>query len=152
MTCHSRVGQNFWNLINIISLKLSSVLDYSTTQKHKDLVHRTYVHIALSTYIIQRKFWKIQRKISKVSILTFKDVKPPHRLYNGISLHSWCPDASFDTHIAISRHDKSWMLNMSFMSKMPKKPCLRLMPSDICYIYLWQYGCQKMRRDLRNAG
>ena len=114
-----RVAQNFWNLINIISPELLSVLDHSKTQKHKDLVHRTDVHIALSTYIIQRKFWKIQRKILKVSILTFYDIIPPHGLFNGTNLHSWGPDTSFDTHMAISMYDICWMAfasNMAFLA------------------------------------
>ena len=42
----------------------------------------------LAPYIIQRKFQKIQRKILKVSILKFQDVKPIHKLFNGIGLHS----------------------------------------------------------------
>ena len=52
-------GPYFYKMkLNIFSPELLSVLDYSTTQKHKDLLHRTDVHIALSTYIMQRKFWK----------------------------------------------------------------------------------------------
>ena len=58
-------------------------------------------HPPLAPYIIQRKFLKIQRKISKVSILKFWAVKLFGKLFNGIGLHSWGPDASFDTHIAI---------------------------------------------------
>ena len=41
----------------------------------------------------------------KVSILKFQDVKTIHKLFNGIGLHSCGPDASFDTHIAISIYD-----------------------------------------------
>ena len=44
--------------------------------------------LPLGPFIIQRKFRKIQRKILKVSILKFQDVKPIHQLFNGIGLHS----------------------------------------------------------------
>ena len=60
-------------------------------------------------------------------------------------------NASFDTNIAISRHDKCRMPYVSFMSKMPKIPYLTHILSDPYHIYIWQYGCQKMRQDLRNA-
>ena len=65
-------------------------------------------------------FKKIQRKIMKSSILRFWAVKPIHKLLNGICLHSLGPNASFETHIAISRHDKCRMPSASFMSKCQK--------------------------------
>ena len=77
---------------------------------------------------------KIQRKILKVSILKFWAVKPIQKWFYGIGLHSWGPDASFDTHIAISRHYKCQKLKSSFMSKMPKRPYLTHMPSDTCHL------------------
>ena len=51
----------------------------------------------------------MQRKILKVSIFTFQDIKRIQKLFNGIGLHSRGPDASFDTHIAISIYDISQM-------------------------------------------
>ena len=54
-----------------------------------------HIHLAQASYIIQRKFQKIQRKISKVRILKISAVKLIHKLFNGICLHSWGPDASF---------------------------------------------------------
>ena len=58
-------------------------------------------HPPLAPYIIQRIFQKIQRKISKVSILIFCAIKPIHKLFNGICLHSSCPNASFDTYVYV---------------------------------------------------
>ena len=46
------------------------------------------IHLALTNLIIQTKFEKIQGKISKVIILTFLAVKPIHKLFNSIGLHS----------------------------------------------------------------
>ena len=120
-------------------------------QKHQQKFLGMLFHFAQSISKIQRKFQKIQRKNVKVSILPFWALKPIQNLFNGIGLHSWGPDASFDTHIAISIHYKCQMPNASFMSKMPKMPYLTHIPSDSCHIYTWQYGCQKMRQDLRNA-
>ena len=91
---------------------------------------------------------KIQRKMSKVSILKFWAVKLIKKVFNGISLHSWGPDASFDTHIAISRHYKSGVSNASFMSKMPKMPYLTPMPSDICHILYGNMGVKRCARTL----
>ena len=54
-----------------------------------------------SPYIIQRKFKKIQRKIMSGSVLAFSEIKSMKRLVTGIVLHSWGPDASFDTHVDI---------------------------------------------------
>ena len=105
----------------------------------------------LAPYIIQRKFQKIQRKMSKVRILKFWAGKLINKLFKVIGVHSWGPDASFDTHIAISRHYKCPVTNVSFMSKMPKMPYLTQMPSNTCHPEIWQYGCQKMRQDLRNT-
>ena len=75
---------------------------------------------ALAPYIIQRKFQNIQRKISKVSILNFLAFEPIYKWFYAIDLHSWSPDASFDTHIAMSRHDRCGMPDASFMSKIAK--------------------------------
>ena len=69
-----------------------------------------------SLYIIQRKIQKIQRKIMSVSVLAFSAIKSIKRLMTGIVLHSWGPDASFDTHIAIIRHFECQMPDVSFMS------------------------------------
>ena len=69
----------------------------------------------------------------KSSILRFWVVKPIHKLINHICLHSLGPNASFDTHIAISRHDLCQMPNVSFMSKMPKMPFLAHLPFDTCH-------------------
>ena len=44
--------------------------------------------------------------------------------------------------------------NMAFMSNMAFFAFLTWMThlaSDICYVWIWQYGCQKMRLNLRNA-
>ena len=92
----------------------SSCFDRGKTKSTSSLKHKSEVwqkrlfsflplifHPPLAPYIIQRKFLKIQRKISKVSILKFWAVKLFGKLFNGIGLHSWGPDASFDTHIAI---------------------------------------------------
>ena len=67
-----------------------------------------------ASYIIQRKFQKIQRKILKVSILKFQDVKPIQKLFNGNGLHIRGPDASFDTNIAISQ--MAYASNMAFLT------------------------------------
>ena len=75
--------------------------------------------IAQFLYIIQRKFQKIQRKISKISILKVLAVKPNRNLFNAIGVQSIRPYASFDTHIAISKSDKRQMayaLNMAFLA------------------------------------
>ena len=93
---------------------------------------------ALASYIIQRKFQNIQRKILKVSILIFLAFKPIYKWFYAIDLHSWSPDASFDTHIAMSRHDRCWMTDASFMSKMPKMSYLTHIPSNTCHILIWQ--------------
>ena len=114
----------------------------------KTLCLKLPVGIAQFHYIIQRKFQKIQRKMSKVSIFPFEAIKPIHKLFYGIILHSWGYNATFDTHIAISRHDICQMPYVSFMSKMPKMPYFRHMAFDVCHIQIWQYGCQKMRKDL----
>ena len=109
-------------------------------------IFRVFGHHLLSPrsrYIIQRKFQKIQRKISKVSILKFAAIKLIKKLFNGISLHSWGPDASFDTHIAISRHCKCRVPNVSFMSKMPKMPYLTPMPSNMCHILYGNMGAKR---------
>ena len=89
-------------------------------------------HISLpsSPLYHTKEILKIQRKISKVSILTFWAFKLTQNLLSGICLHFWAPDAFFDTHIAISRHYKCQKPNVSFMSKMPKRPYLTQMPSD----------------------
>ena len=50
-----------------------------------------------------------------------------------IGLYSWGSDASFNTHVAISKHYKCWMANASFMSKMPKMPYLTHMLLDTCH-------------------
>ena len=63
-------------------------------------------HPPLAPYIIQRKFQKIHGKILKVSFYKFWAVKLIHKLFSVIGLHSWSSDASFDTHITISRHHK----------------------------------------------
>ena len=89
---------------------------------------------ALAPYIIQRKFQNIQRKISKVSILNFLAFKPIYKWFYAIDLHSWSPDASFDTHIAMSRHDRCRMPDASFMSIMPKMSYLMHIPSNTCHI------------------
>ena len=65
-----------------------NVPDQSTVEKHKDWHSRLNIHIALANLIIQRKFEKIQGKISKVIILKFLAVKPIHKLFNGIGLQS----------------------------------------------------------------
>ena len=72
-----------------------------------------------ASYIIQRKFQNIQRKILKVSILKFLALKNIQKLFNGIGLHSCGPDASFDTHIAIYIFDmcrKAYASNMAFLA------------------------------------
>ena len=92
---------------------------------------------ALAPYIIQRKFQNIQRKISKVSILNFLAFKPIYKWFYAIDLHSWSPDASFDTHIAMSRHDRCRMPDASFMSKMPKMTYLMHMPYYISNMAIW---------------
>ena len=69
-----------------------------------------------SPYIIQRKFKKIQRNIMSVSVLAFSAIKSIKRLVTGIVLHSLGPNASFDTHIVLSRHFECQMLDVSFMS------------------------------------
>ena len=71
--------------------------------------------MAQTISIIQRKSWKIQRKISNVSILIFQACKSVHELLRGIGLHFWDPDASFDTHIAIYRCDMGQIVNTSNM-------------------------------------
>ena len=55
----------------------------------------------------------MQRKMLKVSILKFQDVKPIYKLFHGTGLHSWGPSASFDTHIGISSVEKCRMPNAS---------------------------------------
>ena len=55
-----------------------------------------HIHFAQASYIKQRKFQKIQRKILKVSILTFQAAKHIQKMFYGIGLHSWDPDGSFD--------------------------------------------------------
>ena len=119
------------------------------TKKNFSFLHLIF-HPPLALYIIQRKFLKIQRKILKFGILKFWAIKLITKLFNGTSLHSWGRDASFDTHIAISRHHKCRVTNVSFMSKMWKMPYWTHMPSNTCHKYICQYGCQKMRQDLRN--
>ena len=104
---------------------------YSKTFSELALFSRCYTAIAQQPYIIQRKSQKIQRKILKVSFLRLWAVKPIQKQYNGIGLHSWGPDGTFNTHIAITRHDKCRMPYVSFMSKKPKMPFLRHMPYDI---------------------
>ena len=55
----------------------------------------------------------------KVRIRTFEAVKPIQKLFNGIGLHSWGPDVSFDTYIAISIYDISQMAyasNIAFLA------------------------------------
>ena len=72
-----------------------------------------------ASYIIQRKFQKIQRKILKVSILKFLAVKHIQKLFNGIDLHSCGPDASFDTHIDIYTFDmcrKAYASKVAFLA------------------------------------
>ena len=49
----------------------------------------------------------------KSSILRFWVVKPIHKLLNGICLHSLGPNASFDTHIAMSLYEYD-MCRMAF--------------------------------------
>ena len=48
-----------------------NVPGHNTVENHKDQPPRLKVHIALANLIIQRKFEKIQGKMSKVSILNF---------------------------------------------------------------------------------
>ena len=99
--------------------------------------------------VTERKFCKIQRKILKVNILKFQDVKPIHKLFNGISLHSWGPNASFDTRIGMSSHEKCWMPNASFMSKKPKMPYL----THICHLthVKYKYGNMGVKRCVRTS-
>ena len=79
-----------------------------------------YFDYPQSPYIIQRKFQKIQRKISYIDILKFLALKPIKMLFVGFGQLSLGPDASFDTHIDISRHDLCRMRYMSFMILLPK--------------------------------
>ena len=65
------------------------------------------------------------------------------------SLHSWVSDASFDTHIAISRHCKCWVPNAPFLAKMPKMPYLTPMPSDMYHMI---YGNMGVKRCVRTSG
>ena len=76
-----------------------------------------------------------------VSVLAFSVIKSIKRLMTGIVLHSWGPDASFDTHIVLSRHFECQMQDVSFMH----------MASDLCHTKICQYGCQMKRQDLRNT-
>ena len=105
-------------------------------------------HPPLAPYIIQRKFLKIQRKISKVSILKFWAVKLINKLFKDFGVHSWGPDASFDTYIAISIQYKCRMLNASFMSKISKKAifdtyAIRHMSNlDMAYIFYRRFRQQ----------
>ena len=69
-----------------------------------------------SPYIIQRKFKKIQRKIMSGTVLAFSEIKSMKRLVTGIVLHFWGPDASFDTHIVLSRHFECQISDVSFMA------------------------------------
>ena len=140
------IKPKMWKLNNV-PLECSSIcIDEQKTLKNHILSIK--IQPALSAYIIQRKFQKIQRKISKVSILKFWGIKLIQKLFNGIGLHSWGPDASFNTHIAISSYDIWCMPYASFMSKMSKMPYLTSMPFDTCHAK-WQYGYQKMRQGLR---
>ena len=86
-----------------------------------------------SPYIIQRKFQKIQRKISLIGILNFLVLKPIKKLFVGIGLLYLGPDASFDTLIDICRHDICWMTYMSFMSLLPKMTYFMSMELDTHY-------------------
>ena len=96
--------------------------DYLALFKHfllKKLFMKPFRGIAQTKSIIQRKSWKIQRKISNVSIFIFQACKSVHELLRGIGLHFWDPDASFDTHIAIYRCDMGQIVyasNMAFLA------------------------------------
>ena len=71
-------------------------------------------------------------------------------MFNVIGLHSWDPDGSFDTHIAISNHYKCRMPNASFMSKMPKMPYIW----RICHLthVKYRYGNMGVKRSVRTSG
>ena len=70
-------------------------------------------------------------------------------MFNGIGLHSWGPDGSFDSHIAISSHYICRMPNASFMSKMPKCHNWRIChPTYVKYIY----GNMGVKRCIRTSG
>ena len=77
------------------------------------LKHSKLHFFALTLY--KENLKKIQGKILKVSILTFWAVKLNQKLFSGIGLHSWGPDASFDTHIALSLYG---MCRMAYVSNM----------------------------------
>ena len=134
-------------------------------QKHQRKFLGMLLHFAQSISKIQRKFQKIQRKNVKVSILPFWALKPIQNVFNGISLHSWGPDASFDTHIALFIYDMcrlAYLSNRAFLSFVITT-CVKICHNcqlwhimthkDMTYEknFIYQYGCQKKRQDLSDT-
>ena len=69
------------------------------TNKKNEIKIRVREPCLKLTYIIQRKFWKIQRKIKGISFFAFSPVELVFYYSNGGLLNSLDTAASFDTHI-----------------------------------------------------